>query len=557
MRFILLGIVAVLLLLLVILTPSRQKSVSVVPLSITETHLPSTQTGSPPALLASPAPALEAGDKVTNLISAISGRSAGCATYLNRSSASSVATASVVVGSDGPMFFCSGSGIGYCVDGTSEHRRPIHVASCPIDLNHPVSRPVAAFDARSGRRAKKMCYVNGTVHSRVCSKIVDTVFISSIYRPQHAFQFLFSLASIFSLLASLPQKIAAPPESMPILLSVMSYGSVNSLKAFCAKTHRHLDFLELLHSDETPLYLYRDSAWSHSIPAPTFEYQHTHRPIASWCREDMPRKAASFVCARSVVAGSIPVRLPHLKKFKVAPESVESIEAGWLELRRRVLARWLNMGGDNATAAGDTIKSNSSTWSGSNYFLVVQRGKGKGRGILGAKRLALTVQRALERVDNATGVKAVFVAWENMNLKEQLRLAVSARGIVGAHGNGLVWQCFMPRGAFVVELSSTIPNRNEVRHAHYSARNVSSSAAENHIHKVASMNAGNVASLCGMSTMSLRVSYTDSDLTKNGDMAETRMWKSVDLMPQKWDLQRIEHFILMNAEPVFTKTTLQ
>merc|ERR1719197_402853 len=100
-----------------------------------------------------------------------------------------------------------------------------------------------------------------------------------------------------------------------------------------------------------------------------------------------------------------------------------------------------------------------------------------------------------------------------MNLHDQLRLIVYARAIIGVHGNGLTWACFMPLNSFIIEFSSSINKRNEV----FEGINIA--------------NAGNVAAACGMKSLCLRSSWEESALTKDKVYNPSHKWKMVDITP--------------------------
>ena len=382
-----------------------------------------------------------------------------------------------------------------------------------------------------------------------CAKSFDLALAGDLYRPQHTMQFLFSLMGLVALQTSLDLYSAA----VPVFVNVMRYGSVGSAAEFCRANFAHFELLDLL-SPTNDVYLYRDAEWhAHTIDGADLADQGPRR-IATACALPVPRQSttATQFCVRKVVYGSIPVRLPG-KKYKADPNLKPH---HFQHFRARMISQW-DIGSPPPPPPPSPPPSSSSSSSSPSpdagsfdvggggsgggglldrdgaalpYILVVQRRAANGRQLLQWRRVADVVQRAMQNLTRGTvkyGIRLVH--WEGKALREQLHLAIHARAMIGVHGNGLTWACFMPERSFVIELSSSIPKKNEVAEG-------------------ANMyNAGNIAPSCGMRSLSLRSAWVESATSTT--VPNHHRWKAVDILPGERELSAIKTFIESHASP--------
>jgi hypothetical protein len=126
------------------------------------------------------------------------------------------------------------------------------------------------------------------------------------------------------------------------------------------------------------------------------------------------------------------------------------------------------------------------------------------------------------------GYRPVVVDWEGMKLGDQLRLAMNANAIIGVHGNGHVWDCLMPSGGLMIEISSDVGTRNEVGSG-YNRRNV-----------------GNLAGLCPIESFSFRVKSIENAHSRVAP--PSHVWKEVDLEVSDLQLQKLQEIMLEHQD---------
>jgi hypothetical protein len=236
-------------------------------------------------------------------------------------------------------------------------------------------------------------------------------------------------------------------------------------------------------------------------------------------------------CYRSVAVGSYPVRLLHYKKQKRwyhmlrdhHPHVFRERVVATFDLHKTLqnctlLSGSDDTGKDGSSTGANTRRPSSSSLLGCHIIIVVRRAQ-KRRLILNHDDLV----RAVEAVAAPVGLAVKVVDWEGMPLREQLQLAVNAVGTVGMHGNGHVWNCLMPPGSAMVEISSDVAPRNEVG----PGRNV--------------RNVGNLAGICPYSSLSIRAAAVENSFSKEG--SPTHVWKEVDVRVSQDQLREITGFL--------------
>ena len=314
--------------------------------------------------------------------------------------------------------------------------------------------------------------------------------VSILERPQHAMQFLFSLVSMIAVQVDRKLDI----EKTPTEIMVVTFGAVQNWQRFSNWTwFPHLEMLHLLGSSvrlfsepiKTTLQLpNRSSAGSHNTSSPEDE-----RSTADMLLHHQPTR-----CYDSAIFGSIPLRIPPTRPGAIKP-------VHFREWRSRVI-RHYNLSVSSATDDKP-------------YIIVVDRVKAQ-------RRLIVNIQTVVRHLENL-GLAVKVVDWQGMPLKEQLQLAVNAIGMVGTHGNGFVWSCLMRPGSPLVELGSDVVDHNLVGFG----RNM--------------QNAGNVAPMCGLESLSLRCYSKSNKWAKAGQV--DHYWKNVDVIVPKFQINEMELFL--------------
>jgi hypothetical protein len=291
-------------------------------------------------------------------------------------------------------------------------------------------------------------------------------FAAVIYRPQHAMQCFFSVVGAFALM----RRAGLDPATTPIRLAVMRYGAIGTWADLDARKFPHVEMLQTAFGKQTRIFTLAE--WAPHLLAP-------------------PRDllAPSGECFRAVVFGSLPQRIAGPAGVLPLTGLNESHFAAFRQHMLRVVG-----GAPSPVGAG--------------HVLVVQR-QTPGRRLVNIDAIRLAICEGTGMCGEAVRV----VSWEGMPFAQQVALAAGARGMVGAHGNGLAWHCLMPPGAFVVELTSRIRQRNEV------------------VPGEGVINSGNIGRLCGLRTISVACAYEENAASKDASRtAPHRAWKEVDLV---------------------------
>lgn len=448
----------------------------------------------------------------------------------------------------------------------------VQIATCPIDKATPGYRRLHAT-------TKNFISSSSSSSSKICKSTIDVALVGDLFRPQHTMQFLFSLMGVVALQSELNLYEA----QVPVFVNVMRYADIGSAKDFCRKKNAHFELLDLLgpvrDENASPMiYLFRDAEWKqYTIQAPPLSLQISGKyPIASTCftptqekllqltddvegvvittteqktspkNDDEDSIAASLndednVCVKRIVWGSIPVRIPGQRIKTDANLKPKYFQ----DFRSRIIQRWLKPQNNNNN-------NNSPSYSG--HILLVRRRKENGRFLHQDLKMAQIVKESLEFLDSSsqndnndendssssspkksssspTKIEIVPVEWENMKIRDQLRLVVNARAMIGVHGNGLTWACFMREGSFILEFSSSIHKRNEV----FEGINIA--------------NAGNIAPACGMKSLSLRAPWVESEKTGKDapPFRPHHKWKLVDIEPGEREFKAVETFVKSNG----------
>lgn len=373
-----------------------------------------------------------------------------------------------------------------------ESSKPVLITECAavvkdvvVDVNDglffpsyrgPVQLP---FCSMASLKSTMLTYTNAAAASDLpLSDCKPLAVIGEISRPQHAFQFQFSLTSIVAL--QVDNSIDA---SVPVHFGVLGYGGLSTFTQFVDRQrYPHLDLVELLSTSSSSFFV--DGAFGKQAVSMT------ELELKGYTRAT-PRR----VCYKSAVYGGVALRIPRVRvQGPIRP-------AHFIEMRRRMITRY------NLTVLDDPKDF---------YAIVVVRRKQKRRLVLNNDELVATIRRDV-------GVAVKEVDWEGMPLRDQLQLAINAFMVIGTHGNGHVWDCFMPQNSGMVELSSQLKRRNEV----VEGRNAP--------------NAGNIANLCGIQSISLRCPFAHNEYSKVAPPSRT--WKELDLTVGEREMALIVKFL--------------
>ena len=328
-----------------------------------------------------------------------------------------------------------------------------------------------------------------------------TATLGIIERPQHAMQFLFSLMGIMAM----QDELEIHPSTTHAHVAVMSYGLVGTYDDLMDR-HRfpHIELLDLLSTKQVEI-VFLPTLRSSIRPSPIRQQQHG-REVALGAYGnasvyEQSARAARAQCYEYAAWGSLVVRLLHYKKQKRWYHMIR--DKHLLSFRRRVIEHF------NLTEAKNFSRR---------YALVVRREAQKRRLILNHDALVVAVSSV------GDGFHPVQVVdWQGMTLRDQLQLAVNANAVVGMHGNGHVWNCLMPAGSAMVEVSSDVASRNEVG----VGRNV--------------RNVGNLAGMCPHESLSLRASGVVNAFSK--EASPSHVWKEVDVTVSQAQLVEIVAFL--------------
>lgn len=324
-----------------------------------------------------------------------------------------------------------------------------------------------------------------------------------IFRPQHAMQFLFGLVGAFAVLRH-TGAVPAGARGSAVRFGVMRYGTVMSW-ADLSNTTRfpHLELLPLVLGRGARAFVLAE--WASHMLRPPADVQ-----------------VAEGDCSRTMAVGSLPQRIG--RPDGVLPPTALTA-AHYADFREYVLTRLrlpvppLRLAGVDAPQLPESSQRNDDP--GVPVVLVVRRRQTVGRRILNEDAVLDVVRGA---VGNHARVRPV--EWEGRSLRDQLETASGAVGMVGAHGNGLAWHCFMPPGSFLVELTSHVKRRNEVTPG------------------LSRINAGNVGAACGLESLSVACQYEDTAASRDERRTPAhRRWKEVDLRPSQDELVEIRQFV--------------
>lgn len=313
-----------------------------------------------------------------------------------------------------------------------------------------------------------------------------SVVISMIERPQHAFQFLFSLVGI----VAMQERYGLYPENSTTAVTLMSYGPFQEWRQ--STSYPHLELLNVLGSAAHPVMFFtwpkeKSSFGTIAIPPQT---NNGGDVSGSPCR-----------CFESAVFGSLPTRILHYRKQRAGIHVHPSRPEDWTELKRRVYRHY------HLNEEPDPLKR---------VVLLIVRKKQQ-------RRLILNLAD-VEAVVKQVGFSVVQIDWEGMPVAKQLEWIAKATAVIGMHGNGHVWNCFLPRASLMIEYSSDVASHNEVAEG----KNV--------------RNVGNLAQLCNdLESHSFRATAVPNKFSL---ASPSREWKEVDVIVSPMLLGRL-HDILV------------
>lgn len=319
--------------------------------------------------------------------------------------------------------------------------------------------------------------------------------VGILERPQHAMQFLFSLLGVTAMQDSYgfntTRDIAA--------VAVATYGQFQQF-ADVKDLHRypHMELLQLLSE--------RGVAVVH-VPGVGFATVKPPEPKDSWIRPPAHIDSEFPLCFGLGLFGSLPARVLHYKKQESHRHAIRPHH--FTNFRDRLIRHFA------IPVVEDPRHRN---------VLIISRAKQK-------RRLIVNEQALVKLVEGiGMGYAPVVVDWEGMPLRDQLRLALNANAIIGVHGNGHVWDCFMPEGSLMIEISSTIQERNEVK----GGRN--------------RRNVGNLAGVCPIESYSFLCEAVETEFSLRAPA--TRKWKEVNVVVSELQLRRMQEVLREHRDKV-------
>lgn len=325
----------------------------------------------------------------------------------------------------------------------------------------------------------------------------DAASIGVIERPQHAMQFLFSLLGI----TAMQDSFGFDYRRHLAVIAISSYGRMSSWSDVGNYArYPHMELLQLLSKAAVLVISQR-----RSMP----ELQTITPPdnATVWIRSSNSRPtrqdaALPVLCTIPfALFGSLPARMLHYKKYQLDRHAIRPVH--FTNFRWRLFEHF-------------ELREVTDPWE--RYAIIVVRRKQKRRLVLNHDALVSVVSSV------GQGYRPVVVDWEGMPLKEQLQLALNANVVIGMHGNGHVWDCFMPSGGLMIEFSSDISLRNEV------------AAGKNR------RNVGNLAGLCPIESYSFRCQAVHNAFSRQAPSSHT--WKEVDVELSELQLLRVKELLV-------------
>lgn len=332
-------------------------------------------------------------------------------------------------------------------------------------------------------------------HSGVCDdpqtlKARRPAIIGVLERPQHAMQFLFSLVGLFAL----QKKYNLTVENSVSYLTIISYGKFqNWSDVGDVERYPHMQLAHVL----TPsrVIYFREPKIRGTLPA-----------LSDAERRQFSLFPQSAECIPEAYVGAVVLRMATRR-------NVHQIEPHHFTYVRERLAVFYNL-----TLEMDIERR---------LVILVQRTK-HGRRLIENQAVLLT------ELHKVGFTNIIQVDWEGMPLRDQLQLALNAHLIIGMHGNGHAWNCFMAPGSYMLELSSDILQGNEVKEG------------------LNYRNAGNLAGLCPIQSLSLRFRAIPKNFSAT--VSTHHRWKEVDIMIEEGrNLELVKKFFNESANRMFEK----
>jgi hypothetical protein len=350
-------------------------------------------------------------------------------------------------------------------------RRPsrVHVNLCPIASTAPSPLDIPA-DPSSEFGDPGACELAGV--------------LGVLERPQHAMQFLHSLIGVVAMM----RRHGFDASNTSVDVAIVPYGRFQTIAD--VRDVRRFPHMELL-----PLLSDRGLRIASG-------------PRGSGLRTISPNDGATSNalsdattrCYQSLLIGSAVVRMLHYKRQQRWRHEAEAQD--FIDFRQRLIQHF------RLHEERDWRKR---------HALIVSRAKRRRRLILNEDELIGAVSLVGE------GFSPKVVDWEGMPLREQLQEAINSNAIIGMHGNGHAWSCFMPNGSWMIEISSNIPMRNEVA----SGRN--------------RRNVGNLAGVCPIESHSFRSPAVANPFSVAA--FHTREWKEADVRLHSLQLRVIRDLL--------------